>query len=125
MSTTLETQRELPPVGRDRIAERTLRGEVQGAVSRLLGEQQLLVPGSADEDRISALIHERVAAYQRRAAMTNAPLLLDPEGVERRLFDGLLRLGILQPLMDDAAIEEIICNGPNRIFAIARGRKQL
>ena len=125
MSTTLTTQRERPPVGLDRAAERTLRDEVQAAVSRLLGEQQLLVPGSADEARISSLIRERVAAYQRRAAMTNAPLLIDPEGVERRLFDGLLRLGILQPLMDDATVEEIICNGPNRIFAIARGRKQL
>src|SRR5437867_2904820 len=105
MNTTLATQRERPPLGLDRAAERALRGEVQAAVSRLLGEQQLLVPSTADGDRIGALIHERVAAYQRRAAMTNAPLLLDPESVERRLFDGLLRLGILQPLMDDAAIE--------------------
>ena len=94
-------------------------------MSRLLGEQQLLVPGSADEERIAALIRERVAAYQRRAAMTNAPLLIDPEAVEQRLFDGLLRLGILQPLMDDGTVEEIICNGPNRIFAISHGQKQL
>jgi pilus assembly protein CpaF len=125
MSTTIATQRERPPVSLDRAAERALRDEVQAAVSRLLGEQQLLAPGSADEERISALIRERVAAYQRRAAMTNAPLLVDPEGVERRLLDGLLRLGILQPLMDDVTVEEIICNGPNRIFAIAGGRKQL
>src|SRR6266516_1441776 len=98
MSTTLATQRERPTAGSDRAAERTLRDEVRAAVSRLLGEQQLLVPSAADEERIAALIRERVTAYQRRAAMTNAPLLLDPEGVERRLFDGLLRLGILQPL---------------------------
>src|SRR5205814_450329 len=38
---------------------------------------------------------------------------------------GLLRLGILQPLMDDGTVEEIICNGPNRIFAISHGQKQL
>ncbi|HZO30358.1 MAG TPA: ATPase, T2SS/T4P/T4SS family [Chloroflexota bacterium] len=125
MSTILAPRRGLPPVGLDRATERALRDEVRAAVSRLLGDQQLLVPSSADEERIAALIRERVAAYQRRAAMTNAPLLVDPEGVERRLFDGLLRLGILQPLIDDPTVEEIICNGPNRIFGIGRGQKQL
>jgi pilus assembly protein CpaF len=94
-------------------------------VSRLLGERQLLTPGPEDEERIRALIREQVAAYQRRAAATNAPLLADPEAVERRLFDGLLRLGILQPFMDSPVVEEIIVNGPNRIFVIEEGRKRL
>lgn len=66
-----------------------------------------------------------MAAYQRRAAATNTPLLADPAAVERRLFDGLLRLGILQPFMDDPAVEEVIVNGPNRIFVIADRRKRL
>ena len=109
----------------ERAAERGLREEVRAAVSRLLGERQLLAPGPEDEERIRALIREHVAAYQRRAATTNAPLLTDPEGVERRLFDGLLRLGILQPFMDAPTVEEIICNGPNRIFVIEGGRKRL
>jgi pilus assembly protein CpaF len=113
------------PASIDRAAERALRDEVRTAVSRLLGERQLLVPGPEDEERIRALIQERVAAYQRRAATTNAPLLVDPEGVERRLFDGLLRLGILQPFMEAPAVEEIICNGPNRIFVIEDGQKRL
>lgn len=112
------------PAG-DRTAERLLRGEIQEAVSRLLGEQELLSPGPADEARIRALIRERVTAYQRRAAATNEPLLSDPDGVERRLFDRLLRLGVLQPLIEAAGIEEIICNGPNRIFVIEDGRKRL
>lgn len=109
----------------DRAAERTLREEVRAAVSRLLGERQLLTPGPEDEERIRALIREQVAAYQRRAATTNAALLADPEAVERRLFDGLLRLGILQPFMDSPGVEEIIVNGPNRIFVIEDGRKRL
>jgi pilus assembly protein CpaF len=109
----------------DRSGERALREEIRTEVARLLGERQLLEPGAADEARIRALIQDRVAAYQRRAAATNAPLLLDPEGVEQRLFDGLLRLGILQPLMDAPDVEEIICNGPHRIFVIEDGRKRL
>src|SRR5690348_4783586 len=92
----------------DRAAERALREEIRVAVGRLLDERQLLAPGREDEERIRALIHERVAAYQRRAATTNATLLGDPEGIERRIFDGLLRLGILQSLMDAPSVEEVI-----------------
>lgn len=106
-------------------AERLIREEVRTAVSRLLGERQLLAPGRDDEERIRAMIQDHVDAYQRRAATTNSPLLLDPEGVKRRLFDELLRLGILQPLIEAPALEEIICNGPNRIFVIERGQKRL
>jgi pilus assembly protein CpaF len=109
----------------DRPAERGLREEIRGEIARLLGERQLLEPRPEDEARIQALIHDRVAAYQRRAAATNAPLLLDPDGVEKRIFDSLLRLGILQPLMDSPDVEEVICNGPHRIFTIEDGRKRL
>lgn len=109
----------------DREAERSLREDVRAAVTRLLGERELLTPGPEDENRIRALIHEHVLAYQRRAATTNAPLLTDPDRVEHRLFDELLRLGILQPFMDAPAVEEIICNGPGRIFVIEDGKKRL
>ncbi len=109
----------------DREAERSLREDVRAAVTRLLGERELLTPGPEDEDRIRALIHEHVLAYQRRAATTNAPLLTDAVRVEHRLFDELLRLGILQPFMDAPAVEEIICNGPGRIFVIEDGKKRL
>lgn len=109
----------------DRAIERVLREEVRAAVDRLLGEQHLLTPGPDDEERIRVLIRDHVEAYQRRAVTTNAPLLADPEAIEKRLFDGLLRLGILQPLMDAPDVEEIIVNGPGRIFLIRDGRTHL
>jgi pilus assembly protein CpaF len=102
-----------------------LRDEIRIAVSRLLGERELLMPGPDDEERIRVLIREHVSAFQRRAATTNTPLLTDPVGVERRLFDGLLRLGILQPFMEEPTVEEIICNGPGRVFVIENGQKHL
>ncbi len=109
----------------DRATERVLRAQVRQEVSRLLDEQQLLRPRPEDETRIRILIQERIAAFQRSAAVTNTPLVHDPAAMERRLFDGLLRLGPLQPLIDDPAVEEIIINHPRRVFCIAGGRKRL
>jgi len=126
MVTTLPPSPKPPSLATgDRGAEQALREEIRSAVSRLLGERELLMPGPEDEERIRGLIHEQVTTYQRRAATTNTSLLIDPEGVERRLFDGLLRLGILQPFMDAPSVEEIICNGPGRIFVIENGQKHL
>ena len=40
------------------------------------------------------------------------------------LVDEILGLGPLQPLLDDAGIEEIIVNGPRRTFVIEHGQKE-
>jgi len=108
----------------DRLAERVIRDRVAEAVSRSLGDGHLLSPHSEDQQRVQAIIDHEVAAYERRAVTTNSPLLIDSEGLKRRLFDGVFGLGILQPLMDDPRIEEIIVNGPLRIFAIRDGTKE-
>ena len=109
----------------DRSAERELRAEVQHAVGELLDERHLLAPRPEDEQRIRGLIRERIAAHQRRQAARGAPLLRDPDGLEQRLFDRLLRLGVLQPLVERDDIEEIIVNSPVRVFSIRNGRKEL
>jgi pilus assembly protein CpaF len=97
---------------------------VAEAVSRALGDGHLLSSSDEDEQRGRAIIDDEVLAYERRAVTTNSPLLLDPEALKRRLFDAVFGLGILQPLMDDPRVEEIIVNGPLRIFAIRDGRKE-
>jgi pilus assembly protein CpaF len=108
----------------DRAAERLIRERVADAVSRALGDGHLLAPNGEDEPRVRQIIDDEVAAYERRAVTTNAALLVDAEGIKRRLFDVVFGLGILQPLMDDPRVEEIIVNGPLRIFAIRDGRKE-
>jgi hypothetical protein len=118
----LDTSR--PIAASDRAAERLIRDRVAEAVSRLLGDGRLLTPNGEDEERVRTLIEEEVAAYERRAVTTNAPLLLDPERLKQRLFDTVFGLGILQPMMDDPRVEEIIVNGPLRVFAIRDGRKE-
>jgi len=117
-----DTSRPIP--GSDRAAERLIRDRVAEAVSRLLGDGRLLTPSGQDEERVRSLIEDEVAAYERRAVTTNAPLLVEPERVKQRLFDTVFGLGILQPMMDDPRVEEIIVNGPLRVFAIRDGRKE-
>ena len=112
------------PHASDRAAERLIRERVSDAVSRALGDGQLPAPGAKEEDRVRIIIDEEVAAYERRAVTTNGPLLVDAESVKRRLFDAVFGLGILQPLMDDPRVEEIIVNGPLRVFTIRDGRKE-
>jgi pilus assembly protein CpaF len=108
----------------DRAAERIIRDRVTDVVSRSLGEGHTLAFSGQDEQRVRAIIDDELASYERRAVTTNSPLLLDPDGLKRRLLDGVFGLGILQPLMDDPRVEEIIVNGPLRIFAIRDGRKE-
>jgi pilus assembly protein CpaF len=114
----------LAPPASDRVAERLIRDRVAEAVSRSLGDGRLPTPTSQDEQRVRAIIDDEVTAYERRAVTTNGPLLMDPDGVKRRMFDSVFGLGLLQPLMDDPRVEEIIVNGPLRIFTIRDGRKE-
>src|SRR5437870_893824 len=114
----------ITPHASERAAERLIRVRVSDAVSRALGDGQLPAPGAKEVDRVRIIIDEEVAAYERRAVTTNGPLLVDAESVKRRLFDAVFGLGILQPLMDDPRVEEIIVNGPLRIFTIRDGRKE-
>ncbi|HEV7661948.1 MAG TPA: ATPase, T2SS/T4P/T4SS family [Chloroflexota bacterium] len=116
--------RTLAPPASDRAAERLIRERVADAVSSSLGDGRMFAPDSQDERRVRSIIDNEVAAYERRAVTTNGPLLLDADGVKRRLFDSVFGLGILQPLMDDPRVEEIIVNGPLRIFTIREGRKE-
>jgi pilus assembly protein CpaF len=108
----------------DRAAQRLIHERVAHAVTRALGEEHVLTPRGEDEARVRRIIDDEVTAYERRAVTTNSPLLVDADAVRRRLFDDVFGLGLLQPLMDDRTVEEIIVNGPVRIFSIRDGRKE-
>ena len=109
----------------DREAEGRLRQEVREEVDRLLRERQLLSPTRQDAERVRAMIRQLIEAHQRSAANTNTALLRDPAGVEKRLYDDIFGLGPLQPLLDREDVEEIIVNGPGRVFCIQNGEKRL
>jgi pilus assembly protein CpaF len=109
----------------DRAAEQALRNEVRRELDRLLGERQLLALGRDDEARIRTIIGDCVARREHAAAATGAALLMDAAGVEQRLVDGFLGMGVLESLMRDPSCEEVIVNSPDRIFSIEDGVKRL
>jgi pilus assembly protein CpaF len=105
--------------------ERVLRDEVREELRRVLDVDALVEPGPGDVARVKDAIAGRLNAFNRRAASLGEPPVTDTEGVTRRLLDDILGLGPLQPLLDDGSVEEIIVNGPHRVFAIAGGQKRL
>jgi pilus assembly protein CpaF len=105
--------------------ERGLRDEVLEELRREMDAGALLQPGQAEVELVRRVSLARLDAFNRRAASLGDALLADTHGVVRRIMDDILGLGPLQPLLDDGSVEEIIVNGPNRVFAIAGGRKRL
>jgi pilus assembly protein CpaF len=105
--------------------ERLLREEVREELRRVLDIDALAEPGPAEVERVRRVIAGRIDALNRRAASAGEPAFSEPEGLARRILDEILGLGPLQPLLDDPSVEEIIVNGPHRVFAIEGGRKRL
>ncbi len=105
--------------------ERAVLDGVREELGRSFDADALLRPGPEQYRDAERIVAERIASEDRRAASLGAPRLPAPERLTRRILDELLGLGPLQPLLDDPAVEEIIVNGPDRVFRIASGRKQL
>ncbi len=99
-----------------------IRAEVQAAART--GAPGSGVP-AGDDGWIARLVAARLADEQRLRAALGEPPLPDLEGEQRRILDDLLGLGPLQPLLDAPEVEEIIVNGPRRVFVIRDGRKAL
>ena len=104
--------------------EQALRADVQAAL-RLASDGDETRIGAQESAHAERVIHEQIAAAERRAAALGQPPLADRADLARRLLADLLGFGPLQPLLDDPVIEEIIVNGPRRVFVIADGRKEL
>lgn len=105
--------------------ERRLREEVREELRHALDLDALFEPGPAEVERLRRVVAGRIDAWNRRAASVGEPPLADPEGLARRIQDEILGLGPLQALLDDPSVEEVIVNGPHRVFAIEGGQKRL
>jgi pilus assembly protein CpaF len=111
--------------GIDGQRERAIREEVREELRRVMDVDALTEPGPADIERVRRVVADRLDAANRRAVASGEPPLADAPLLARRILDDLLGLGPLQPLLDDPSVEEIIVNGPHRVFAIEASGKRL
>jgi pilus assembly protein CpaF len=74
---------------------------------------------------VRRLIDEVLEDYSDRALGGTLPVLADPTGAARTVYDTVAGLGPLQRFLDDPEIEEIWVNGPGRVFVARRGRSEL
>jgi len=75
---------------------------------------------SSDRELAQQYVHDEVQRYSERALGGSVPLLSDEDHATRQIVAALTGFGALQPFFDDAEVEEIWINAPNKVF-IARG----
>jgi len=75
---------------------------------------------SSDRELAHQYVHEEVRRYSERALGGSVPLLADEDRATSQIVATLTGFGALQPYFDDAEVEEIWINAPDRVF-IARG----
>ncbi|MDP9352202.1 MAG: Flp pilus assembly complex ATPase component TadA [Chloroflexota bacterium] len=112
--------------GQDRAIERRLRDQLRHTLADALAGQRLSPHDKERSEPVLGLLRQRLAEYGRDAARRpDGVQLVDPEATACRLYDSLLRFGPIQPYMDDPTVEDILVNGPWRIFVRRRGVKTL
>jgi pilus assembly protein CpaF len=101
-------------------AENIVEAEVRELVKR-----RRLDPSNGGAAAIRELTRDVVAEYQERTLSSKLPGLSDPEAAVKTVFDRVAGLGLLQPYLDDPAVEEIWINEPGRVFVVRCGEHTL
>lgn len=83
-----------------------------------------LDPG-ADPTGVRRVVEDAVAQYDKRSMIASLPVLERPSDVATAVFHAVAGFGELQPLLDDAEIEEIWWNCPGEVFVSRAGRTEL
>ncbi|GAA1150069.1 hypothetical protein GCM10009672_23150 [Nesterenkonia lutea] len=74
---------------------------------------------------VRALVEVAVTQYDRRSMVTALPLIGPVEKAVKHIVDAVAGFGELQPLLEDASIEELWINGPSEVFVAREGRSEL
>ena len=75
---------------------------------------------ASDRELAQQYVRDEVQRYSERALGGSVPLLADEAHATRQIVATLTGFGALQPYFDDAEVEEIWINAPDRVF-VARG----
>ena len=89
-------------------------------------DMKRLVAGGIGKEGLEARVREKLhAIVEEVRANGRLPAMLDPDGIEKEVFDEAVRLGPLEGLLADDAVTEIMVNGPKRIYVERGGRLEL
>ena len=94
---------------------------LQEARQRLQGQltaTQIEDPSTQDIQMARSLIQPLVETYQEQRRRDGYPLTEEAHELLNHIMDIIFGYGPLAPYFEDEGVEEIICNGPERIFII-------
>jgi len=113
---------ELPKVDPLMAVRRQVKEQIQKELIARLDLKRLTVSGVDQEGlrkQASEKIHEIVDEVRKNGRL---PRGIDPERLEKEIYDEALRLGPLEDLIADETVTEIMVNGPHQVY-VERGGK--
>lgn len=102
------------------LRERVHREIIEEANQRIAEQGQK--KGTGAESLGDGAIRELIKEIIGREESVNRP---DKERVAKELYNDVMGLGPLEPLLEDSSISEIMVNGPSRIYVERRGKIEL
>jgi len=104
---------------------RQVKEQIQKELIARLDLKRLTVSGVDQEGlrkQASEKIHEIVEEVRKNGRL---PRGIDPERLEKEVYDEALRLGPLEDLIADDTVTEIMVNGPHQVYVERRGKLTL
>ncbi|MFI5086476.1 MAG: CpaF family protein [Actinomycetales bacterium] len=74
---------------------------------------------------VRRLIDAALDDYGERSLLGAVPPLVHSDAVRKTVFDAVAGFGVLQPFLDDPAIEEVWINSPKEIYVARNGESEL
>ncbi|NBB14268.1 CpaF family protein [Caulobacter sp. SLTY] len=91
--------------------------------ARLIEEIDLSKLGELDEGEMRRQVRRLVGDFAKDGRLALNTLELDQIGAE--VFDEMVGLGPIEPLLKDESINDILINGPNQVYVERRGELEL
>lgn len=94
---------------------------LQEARQRLQGQltaAQIEDPSAPDIELARSILAPLVETYQEQRRREGYPITAEAEETVHHIMDIIFGYGPLAPYFEDEGVEEIICNGPERVFII-------
>lgn len=98
-------------------------GIVEDEVRELIRRRGL--DPSRQPGEVRRLVEAAVTDYDERALLGPLPPIGPLDAARKFLFDAVAGFGVLQPLLDDPAIEEVWINAPHEIYVARNGESEL